>query len=92
MKETKRKLKSIPNAIIGAFLGLLGLHFFHTAMKLQVNGEIIEIHSKGEGWMEPWQCYAAGIGLLLIGVILILDSLRLVEKKSLRPDSPTQSP
>ena len=81
MKETNKKLKSVPNAIIGALAGLLGLDLFHTAMKLQVNGGIIEIHGKGDGWMEAWQCYAAGIGLLLIGVILILDSIRMVERK-----------
>lgn len=76
-----KKPKSVLNAITGAFLGLTGLYFFYTAMKLQVNGGSVEVHTKGEGWMEPWQCYAAGIGLLLVGVILFLDSIRMVEGK-----------
>ena len=31
--------------------------------------------------IDSWQCYAAGIGLLLVGVILFLDSIRMVERK-----------
>ncbi len=77
-----KKRKSIPNAIAGSALGFIGIYLFYTAMKLHMTGGIIEVHSKGEGWMEAWQCYAAGTGLLVIGILLVVDSIRLIDASS----------
>ena len=46
---------------------------FHTAMKLEASGGFLYGNLVKRAWMDPWQCYLAGVFLVLFGVVVFFD-------------------
>jgi uncharacterized membrane protein HdeD (DUF308 family) len=80
----KIRIKSIPYTLMGLLSIIGGIAYVYTSFQLHPIGGFIEANYH-HSWMEPWQCFLLGVGLIVFGIVCLYDSLRLVDRNNQSP-------